>query len=499
MRLPQPFRPRAVHLAGVLALAAAGGGDTAAAEPTLESCRLKGVEHSALCGRVTRPLDPAAPDGLQIDVHFAVLPALARNKKPDAVFFFAGGPGQSAISLAGPMSRLASRLGNRRDLVFVDQRGTGRSAPLACDAGDPAQPLAESLDAAASAARLKACLATLQRLPYGDLRRFATTPAMNDVDAVRRALGIERINLVGASYGTRAALEYMRQQPGAVRRVVLDGVAPPDMALPAAAAVDTQAALEALMRSCEAAPACRARHPTLRTQTGALMASLPRAVTVTHPVSGREEALTLTAEAVATLLRAPLYAPALASALPQALADAVQGRFTPLVGLASALGTGDRDSRLAEGMHLSVICAEDLPRGDAGAPASNGGGPFGDTLATAYRRACADWPRAEVPAEFYRVPASPAPVLLLSGGLDPVTPPRHAERVAAALGAKARSVVLPNAGHGVLPIGCMRDVLFRFVDAEGDDEALAVDAACAQHVPRPAAFVPVGAASEAAR
>jgi pimeloyl-ACP methyl ester carboxylesterase len=485
MRLPRRPVKAALGLAGGLLMAS-----LLHAAP-LQPCRLKGVPHDALCGSVQRALDPSQPQGARIEVHYAVLPALARNKKSDPVFFFAGGPGQSAIDLGAPLSRQLARFSNRRDVVLVDQRGTGRSAPLKCDDEDATRPLAESADPAAQIEQLARCRAALQKLLHGDLRQYTTTIAVADIDAVRQALGAERINLVGASYGTRAALEYMRQFPQTVRRAVLDGVAPPDMVLPASFAIDTQAAFDALLASCEAGAACKARYPQLRTQWAVLLASLPREVKLAHPLTGRDETLTLTRDMLAGLVRGPLYAPLLASALPEALAQAAQGRFAPLFGLSSALG-GGRDMKLAAGLHFSVVCAEDLPRLGLAphAPAKD----FGDGFAELYRRVCASWPRGSVPAAFYEVPTSPAALLLLSGGLDPVTPPRHGERVAQALGAKARHVVVPNAGHGVLSVGCMRDLLYRFVDAETDAEALQVDASCAQAIPRPPAFEPVTAA-----
>jgi pimeloyl-ACP methyl ester carboxylesterase len=454
----------------------------------LGPCRLPGVEHDALCGSVRRPLDPARPAGPAIDVHFAVLPALARHKKPDPVFFFAGGPGQSAIDIASAMGRVYTRVANRRDLVFVDQRGTGRSAPLSCDAPAPTRPIAEAVDPARQFERLDTCRARLQALPYGDLRQYPTWIAMQDVEAVREALGVERINLVGASYGTRAALEYQRQFPGRVRRAVLDGVAPPDMVLPAAFSTDNQAALDALFAACEAGADCRARHPTLRAEWQRALAGLPRAATVAHPVTGQPETLTMTRAMVLGLVRGPLYVPALASALPLAIGEAARGRYEPLVGLASAL-QGARAPALAEGMHFAVVCSEDAPRLDEAG--DRPGADFGTDFADLYRRVCADWPRGEVPAAFYQVPPAPAATLVLSGGADPATPPRHGARVAAALGAKARHVVVPEAGHGTMALPCLRDALFRFIDAEDDAAALAVDADCARAVPRPRTFVPV--------
>lgn len=510
-----------------LAAPAASAAEAAAEPALLQPCRLRGVEHEARCGAVVRPLDPTRPDGPTIEVRFAVLPALARRKHPDPVFLLAGGPGQSAIEIAGAVEQLMARLVNRRDIVLVDQRGTGRSAPLTCEVPAPTTPLAELADPARQRAALRRCRERLQGLPHGDLRQYTTTIAMADVDAVRQALGAAQVNLVGASYGTRAALEYLRQFPHAVRRVVLDGVAPPDMALPAAFAPDSQTAFDALATACEAEPACAAQYPDLQPRWREVLAALPREVALAHPVTGVDERFVLTREAAVSMLRLPLYLPVLASALPLAVGEAAAGRFAALAGLAAAMGGRRGALDLAEGMHFSVVCAEDMPLVEAAAraaepsaappggrseaPSAGAPGPgegaaavpdFGDTLERLYRDTCAHWPRGDVPADFYRVAQAPAAVLVLSGGLDPVTPPRHGARVAAALGGRARHVVVPNAGHGVLAIGCARDVLRRFVDAPTEAEALAVDASCVERIPRPPAFQPVragAAATEVAR
>jgi len=481
---------------GLVGLAGLAAGRPAQAAPpapaprlALEVCRLKGVEHDALCGKLRRPLDPTRPDGPQIDIHVAVLPAIARNKKPDPVLFFAGGPGQSAIGLAGQVSRLYARFLNRRDLILVDQRGTGRSAPLACEPESPTRPLADSVDPARQAKLLLECRDALQKLPHGDLRQYTTTIAVADVEAVRQALGAAQLNLVGGSYGTRAGLEYMRQFPRNVRRAVLDGVAPPDMALPGSFSPDAQRAFDALLGDCEADPGCRTRYPYLRTQWKAVLGGLPREVAVLHPVTGREERLTLTRDIVLGLVRLPLYAPTLAAALPLAISEASAGRYGAIVGLATAVGGGGKGTDLAMGMHFSVVCSEDMSR--LALSGDQPGADFGESTLAQYREACEIWPRGQVPAAFYTMPQAPAPTLLLSGGDDPVTPPRHAERVAQALGPKARHVVVPHAGHGTIATGCLRDVVFRFIDSDNEAAALAalpVDAQCAAQLPRPPAF-----------
>jgi pimeloyl-ACP methyl ester carboxylesterase len=483
LAMQMPSRVRRAGRVLVLAAAAALPAQASSTEPS--SCRLRGIEHDALCGSVQRALDPARPQGPQIEVHYAVLPALARNKRPDPVFFFAGGPGQSAIEIAPQVAAMLARFGNRRDIVLIDQRGTGRSAPLLCEAEAPALPLGELFDPDRQRERIATCLVALKRLPYGDLRFFTTPLAVQDADAVRAVLGAERIDIVGVSYGTRAALEYQRQFPGRVRRAVIDGVAPPDMALPASFSTDNQAALDALFSACEADAACAAREPRLRERWRDLLVSLPRSVSLRHPLTGRVERLTVTRDVLLGLVRGPLYAPALAAALPAAIGESTHGRFDPLAGLAQALG-GRRGVQIAAGVHFSIICSEDVPRIESFT--EKPGVDFGDSFARLYRDVCSDWPRGDVPAAFYTLPAAPAATLVLSGGLDPATPPRHGERVSRALGAKARHVVVPNAGHGVMALGCMRDVLYRFVDAASDDEALAVDAGCVTGIPRPPMF-----------
>ena len=456
----------------------------------LSACRVPGIRTEVRCGVLRRPLDASQPRGIGIDVHVLVVPALARRKLPDPVLLLAGGPGQSAITIAPNLLPLFARLNQQRDIVFIDQRGTGRSAPLQCA---DAATLANSLSAENDAETALRCRDQLAELPWvGDvsgLRHYTTPPAMADIDAVRRRLGVKSWNVVGGSYGTRAALELMRQAPRSVRRAVLDGVAPADMGLPASMSGDSQAALDALFAACAAEAACAREHPALRTMWAALLARLPERVNVSDPLSGRPTPLTLDRATVLALVRGPLYTPALAAALPQAIAEAARGRYAGLLGL-RALQDTRRVAQPAIGMHFSVVCAEDLPNADA-----EPGADFGDTSLAMYRRVCERWPRATLPDDYGRLGPAASPVLILSGALDPATPPRYGARIAAQLGPLAVHHIAPQLGHGVLGSACGRDLMQRFIEASGDPEALAVDAGCLARMPRPPAFhLPTGSA-----
>lgn len=483
----RPPAGRRARLAGLLIGAAAAllhVAPAAAAAPSLQlkPCRLAGFPTELLCGQLQRPLNPAEPQGRQITLALAVVPALARNKLPDPVVFLAGGPGQSAIELLPLLSSRMDRLNQRRDLVFVDQRGTGKSASLACR-DERYLPLSQQLDREAMLRELQQCRDTLQQRPHGDLRFYSTWIASQDLDAVRQALGVAQWNVIGGSYGTRAGLDYLRQFPAAVRRAVLDGLAPPDGVLPLSLSQDGYDALDALLNECAAEPGCARAFPDLRAQWERLLAGLPRELSLRHPLTGRSETLRLQPDDVFHLLRTPLYVPSLRSALPAAISQAAQGHFEALLGLSSGAG-GGRAGQLSTGMHFSVICSEDYPRLASPDPAGLRG------PAAFYARVCRDWPRGEVPAAFYTLPQAQSPVLLLSGGADPATPPRHGERVLQALGPRARHQLVPGAGHGVMGLPCMRDTLARFIEARTDEQALALKTDCAAGMPLPPAFVP---------
>jgi len=459
--------------------------------PALESCRLKGIERAARCGQIKMPENPDAPQGRQITVHFALVPAVAKNKAPDPLFVFAGGPGQAAMQVAGQLQPALAQLNARRDLVFVDQRGTGRSNALQCARPRRVLTVSESIDPVRAVGELQACLKTLD----ADTAQYATWIAMRDIDAVRAALGAEQINLWGGSYGTRAALEYLRQFPQHVRSVVIDGVAPATMALPASFAIDSDAALKTMVANCEREPRCRQRYPTLGADIDAVLAAASKGlrVNLVHPITGVAESVTIDRTVLAGMLRAPLYVPQLAAMLPHALSRAGQGDYAALLALYAALSSSI-ESNLAEVMHFAVVCAEDMPRVTPQLLAENRKTRFGTGFFEIYETACRHIATRPVPAAFYDPPTAKVPVLILSGGADPVTPPRHGELIAGSL-PNARHLIAPNLGHGVTLNGCAPELISRFVRAAAfvDDKGKPIDGECLQKIPPPFAYRPPGA------
>ena len=453
----------------------------AQAEDLLKTCRVDGFAQQVQCGEIQRPLNPAEPAGKKINVHFIVLAALDKNKAPDPIFLLAGGPGQSAINVASYIQLVFDKLQRRHDLVFVDQRGTGQSAPLECAENNNLQGIG---DANYGVRHMLQCKAQLEKLPYGDLRFYTTTIAMRDLDAVRAALNYSKIDLVGVSYGTRAALEYQRLFPDHVRRSVLDGVVQPDQMIEDG---DLQTALDNLFKDCSQDGRCQKAYPTLRQDWKNLLAGLPQSALLTHPRLGTQIKSTVTRNDVLSWVAQIIYSPVNSSGLPEAIAQAGKGNFNPLLALSGA-GSLPDPGRVAAGMHFSVVCSEEYDR-IVQAAKPDPDNDFGDMHNREYIKVCQQWPRGKVPDGFYTVPVSATPVLLLSGGIDPVTPPWHAVKVAQELGAMSRHIILTHAGHGILQQSCLTDVATNFINAKTDHDAVNVDASCVTQIPRPSVWI----------
>jgi pimeloyl-ACP methyl ester carboxylesterase len=463
----------------LLALACASG-TSPERSMSLTPCRLDGLGAAAECGSLRVFEDRERQAGRQIDLRVALVPALAARPRPDPLFILVGGPGQAATQAGAQLAETLSAVRQQRDIVLVDQRGTGGSNPLACES-DRLQPLAEAFAPRSELAEMRACHASLD----ADTTLYATPVAMADLDEVRARLGYATINLWGGSYGTRAALVYLRQYPERVRSVILDGSAPTALTLPLYVARDAQRALDLLFDDCAADADCQRTFPSARADFQALLASLeaqPLETTVVHPRLGQSTPLRIERAGVASAVRNMLYVPQLAGLLPLAIERTKASDYGAFVAAFDAFTSG---VQVSTGMFLSIVCAEDVPRFDEQRAAALTQGTFLDgKWLLDLKVQCESWPAARLPDAYFEPVVSDVPSLLLSGNLDPVTPPSWGELVAQGL-PRSRHIVVPGAGHGTTPLGCLPDLIADFLE---DLEPSQLDASCVERIQRPPYF-----------
>ncbi len=448
---------------------------------TLQPCRIADsdglVSVEARCGKYAVPENPDDPDGRQIELAVAVVPAVATKSKPDPLFLIAGGPGQGSIEGYAPLLDAFAGIRRERDLVLVDQRGTGGSNRLDCaipeDALDAGEiPPAELRELA------RACLAALPGQP----EYYTTSIAVGDLDMVRAALGYTNINLFGGSYGTRVAQHYARRNPERTRTVVLDGVVPPTLVLLPAIAIESQRALDGVFARCAKDVACNERFPALPEQFARLDAELrerPVKVTLADPVTGASRKLEVTRGHLVTMARMLTYSPWTAALLPLLVHEAAtNGNYAPLAAQAEMLGE-DLERMIAMGMHNSVVCAEDAPRFDDAVPRKAlEATAIGPLMLDGMRAICEVWPRGPVDADFAKPLDSAVPALLISGEFDPATPASYG--TAAATGFRnGLHLVVPGQGHGQVRLPCVQRVLRNFIDAGTVD---GLDSKCVEQI-----------------
>ncbi|MBU8900258.1 alpha/beta hydrolase [Corallococcus sp. M34] len=466
----------------VSACARPAGGAEGERRVRLTPCRLEGTSAPAQCGTYEVFEDRATRTGRKIPLHVVVVPALSAQAEADPLFVLAGGPGQAA-SRSGVLPVL-EQIRRHRDIVLVDSRGTGDSNPLRCDALSGARSsLAARFDDRGDAEAMQRCRAGWD----ADVRLYTTSIAMDDLDDVRQALGYARVNLWGVSYGTRAALVYMRQHPERVRTAILDGVAPMGLYLPLYAARDGQRALDALLAQCEQDVACSAAYPALRARTEALLARLeatPAKARVAHPLTGVPEDFTLTRRAFLAEVFSLLYSPEQAALVPLMLDRATREDWAPLAALAFGGGRALEKS-MSPGLFFAVVCAEDAPFFSvADAEREARGTWFGADSPRSVLEVCSRWPKATLPSGYREPVVSAVPTLLLSGELDPVTPPPWAEEAKRTL-SHSLHVVVPGVGHNTVAAECARTLMSEVLSRGSVD---GLSPACGANLKRPPFF-----------
>jgi pimeloyl-ACP methyl ester carboxylesterase len=435
----------------------------------------------AQCGSFRVAENPGQPGGRKIALNIAWLVATSKNGgTPDPVFFLAGGPGQAATQVAGQADMALRDVRKQRDIVLIDQRGTGKSNPLDCrDAKGGPLKLDDTQEV--SDAQLNAyvdqCLKSLRG--RADPRFYTTGEAIRDLDAVRAALGVDKINVIGGSYGTRVAQQYAMHYPQHTRSVVLDGVAPNRLVVGGEFAQRLDEALGKQDAQCARLPACKARFngTTGANLIGRLHAlkerlkATPVEVSYHDPANNQNKRDTLTADTLTGLVHGVSYVPQLSSLLPLVVSEAEQGRYESLMAIARVWSDQVGD-QLNRGMQWSVVCAEDAPRYQP--DPADARTVLGPDMARMFFAACGQWPRGQMATDFTTPYQGALPTLVLSGELDPVTPPVYGDEVVKHLG-NARHLVLRGQGHGAMSVGCMPKLLGQFLETT---DAKALNATC---------------------
>jgi len=461
---------------GVL-LAAARAAVPAPAPLAMSPCELEHplrlAAFAAECGVLNVAENPREPHGRQIGLHIARIGAISRRKQPDPLFVLAGGPGAAAGAFYAAAAPAFARIVRERDIVLVDQRGTGGSNALDC--AQPEEPGAHE-SVKEIVARTRECLGSLAG--HADVRYYTTSLAVSDLEAVRAVLGYERINLYGASYGTRVAQHYLRHFPARTRSVILDGVVPVGQPMGLSTAIDAESALEDILRRCANEAACRERFGDPAADYRAVRTALKVStvpISVPDPASGEEISFEFGADHLAAVLRLLSYTSEYATLLPLVLhAAAAHEDYAPLAAQYLMVERAYAES-IATGMHNTVACAEDVPEFasrtiDRLRLAAT---YLGTRQLDGLEGVCRVWPRGPVDEDLHAPLHSDVPALLLSGSDDPATPPAYAHEAAGAF-THHLEVVLEGFGHGQLTAPCVDRLMAQFIaraSVVGLDEA----------------------------
>jgi pimeloyl-ACP methyl ester carboxylesterase len=408
----------------------------------LASCRFADLTHAARCGTLSVAENPDRPHGRRLAISVAVIPATRAPALADPIVVLQGGPGEDSISSAAYFAERFAPLLDDRDLLLIDERGTGKSGALSCTLYSTVDP-ASSLRDVFPAAALKRCAQRLQA--HADLTQYTFDRFANDLEQVRRKLGYGALNLYAGSYGTRAAQVYMRSFPASVRTAYLGSAVPMDAANPLPFAKTAETALEMLFGSCAADAACRTAFPKLREEFRNIKRQLDSG-TVRVAVPEPEGSALLDRGRVAEWMRSKLYRPKSATMLPWMIHQAYAGDWNPLVKELLS-DEHDADPAFSFGLFFSITCSEDVAFIREQDIAAETQGTFlGDYRVRQQQAVCKEWPTRTLPKD-YRAPITSAvPTLFVSGAADGGTPLWYADHVAAGFSNRLQ-VIVKGQGH----------------------------------------------------
>jgi pimeloyl-ACP methyl ester carboxylesterase len=437
------------------------------------------------CGWLAVPENHAEKASRRIRVAFYVLPAYGQPRSADPILVLLGGPGDAATHRLRDLAGTFRPFNRSRDVILVDQRGTGRSSPLGCAYGND-NDLQSYMDFLPEAA-VRACVASLPSSI--DVSRYGTSDFVADLEALRAALGVEHWNLQGGSYGSRVALEYMERHPRRIRSAILVGVVPSSQVLPEPFGRDAARALRMLIADCRSDSECGTAFPRFEEEVDSIARRLERApvqVRVPHPVTGAQSSVLFSRAAFGEVVRASMYTAHGARVLPLAIHEAYLGNYTAL-----AVAHVRRQRMIARegwtGLYLAVTCPEDIAHSnEAAALTANRKTILGEYRARQHFAACAVWHKS-VPKPTRSGRRLRTPILMLVGDRDPVTPPAWAKEAHGNM-ESARLVVVPSGGHGffgMIGVACLDQLQHQFLE---EPVPATLDVSCVASV-RPPPFL----------
>ena len=376
-----------------------------------EPCVVQGID--ARCGTFVVPENRSEPNGRTIGLNVVVLPAFSKPARKLAVTYLAGGPGEAATEHAADLSQQLAGLNLYRDILLVDQRGTGGSNPHG-----------------------------------GDVTQYGTRMAMDDLDAVRATLGYRQLDVIGSSYGATAAQVYLKLHPSSVRTLILSGATAIDVPIFDRWAVNAQHALDQLAELCAADPACRKAFPGWERQFGELVKAWNA-----HPVNG------MTGDELASIVHVMLLDLEKAVSIPLVVSRAADGDHGPL----ERAGSGDL-AVLLDLMSASIWCNEPWTGLGARGPWGTHFDSYTTAKIAANRQACSSIPKRAEPRSLWRLPtSSPVPVLALVGGADPQDPVANLADLKRHF-PDSRTVIFPHIGHQFGIGGCVLQIMADFIE-----------------------------------
>ena len=440
----------------------------------LMDCHLDGIKEQVQCGKLTVPENYQQSNGKEIVINFAVIPAIDDSKNKAPLMFLAGGPGQAAVELASMLRERFKEIRKTRDLILVDQRGTGESHPLQCEDTNE-QSVYEVLPEDYSEQDIKDCIAQLT----GDLSQYNSENAIRDFDAVRAALGHQQIHIYGGSYGTRAGLVYMRLFPQSLKSVILDSVGPIEVPI-GLFGQSTARSFNLMLEHCQQDQPCQKAYPNLADEFKQVVTRLKKAsikIPIAHPRLGTGTSFALSHDKFIGTLITQLYGTTTRSLLPLVIHQTFLENYQPLIGL---IATTEGSQAIYVGLTMNIVCNEDMPKVSTQMFIDDANNDFGgNTSHKAWSAACPLWPKYSVNDDFYQAVTANIPTLILSGDLDPVTPPSNGDKSAATL-PNSHHIISKNNAHIVASTDCAIDIVNEFLETLDPKN---VDSSCLDEIP----------------